>query len=280
MISREHPLANSKPKLLYKYLHPDRIDVLRNRKIRLTTPRDFNDPFDVYPIILPYDTKRTEHLWPHESVKTELARRYAAAGRLQLLYEQIPIDEFGERRLSALPKYGALCLSEVRDNLLMWSHYAAEHRGLVLELDALSAFLAGARKLTYTDKRAALSFNVNQELLHELSFFYEKSTAWSYEREWRMVSKLCWASEILNLETGQIHLFDLPSTAILGVILGARMSSVDREAIVAALSSPHYRHVHVQHAQMSADTFALEFRSIRERRPPIPSSTQRDRTSD
>lgn len=31
---------------------------------------------------------------------------------------------------------GALCLSEVPDSLLMWSHYGASHSGFVIEFDA------------------------------------------------------------------------------------------------------------------------------------------------
>ena len=34
---------------LYKYLHPDRIDVLRNRFIRYSSPAALNDPFELKP---------------------------------------------------------------------------------------------------------------------------------------------------------------------------------------------------------------------------------------
>lgn len=36
---------------LYKYLHPDRIDVLKNRAIRFSPPNAFNDPFEFKPVI-------------------------------------------------------------------------------------------------------------------------------------------------------------------------------------------------------------------------------------
>src|SRR5580704_8300042 len=32
--------------IVYKYLHPDRIDVLENGMIRFSQPRDLNDPFE------------------------------------------------------------------------------------------------------------------------------------------------------------------------------------------------------------------------------------------
>lgn len=34
---------------LYKYLHPGRIDILRNKEIRFTQPGSFNDPFEIFP---------------------------------------------------------------------------------------------------------------------------------------------------------------------------------------------------------------------------------------
>ena len=37
--------------LLYKYLSPERIDVLEKLKIRFTQPGDFNDPYEGKPAI-------------------------------------------------------------------------------------------------------------------------------------------------------------------------------------------------------------------------------------
>lgn len=37
--------------ILYKYLTPDRIDVLQNCMVRYTQPGAFNDPFEVKPYI-------------------------------------------------------------------------------------------------------------------------------------------------------------------------------------------------------------------------------------
>ena len=36
---------------LYKYLHPDRIDVLKNQSIRFSPPIAFNDPFEFKPVM-------------------------------------------------------------------------------------------------------------------------------------------------------------------------------------------------------------------------------------
>lgn len=45
-MSRLRPIA-----LLYKYLAPDRIDILQKRRIRFTPPGAFNDPFEFRPVL-------------------------------------------------------------------------------------------------------------------------------------------------------------------------------------------------------------------------------------
>ena len=37
--------------ILYKYLQPTRLDVLKHKRIRFTQPGDFNDPFEFRPKI-------------------------------------------------------------------------------------------------------------------------------------------------------------------------------------------------------------------------------------
>ncbi len=49
-------------KTLYKYVVPERIDILQNGLIRFTQPMYFNDPFELYPSIKNFtdDSGRTE----------------------------------------------------------------------------------------------------------------------------------------------------------------------------------------------------------------------------
>jgi hypothetical protein len=35
-------------KKMYKYVFPERVDILENNRIRFTQPEYFNDPFDMY----------------------------------------------------------------------------------------------------------------------------------------------------------------------------------------------------------------------------------------
>ena len=92
---------------------------------------------------------------------------------------------------------GITCLSEVPDSLLMWSHYANNHRGFCVSdnLLALNQKLQfSAIPVLYTQERVCLrSIPLDQDALNKetMSLFIQsltsKSPEWSYEKEWRII---------------------------------------------------------------------------------------------
>jgi len=163
------------PKKLYKYLPPERLDILENRLIRFSQPSALNDPFELKPVfgnLLPEDSVQ-EVLEPslefleealranyeklsHEKkaimsadqfVKivtsdTDLLRRMYKEFEPQL--RQFLGDFRGEAKaimIDVLNKHvGMLSLSEIYDSHLLWSHYASAHRGFVIEFDTNNEF--------------------------------------------------------------------------------------------------------------------------------------------
>ncbi len=95
--------------ILYKYLTPERIDVLKNRKIRYTQPAAFNDPFE-------------SALGQREMVDRSIVMRY---------------QDFMHARI-----VGILSLTKKRENLVMWAHYALSHQGFVIAFDSQNAFFS------------------------------------------------------------------------------------------------------------------------------------------
>src|SRR5271154_5206616 len=116
----------------------------------------------------------------------------------------------GMRRVSAyMPEANAeirgvmadtsvFCLSETHDNLLMWSHYAQNHTGAVIEFRVLpevdSPTLA-AKPVRYSTQTPRLIFADLadfERLCHEMVevITLTKSDVWAYEKEWRIVSAL------------------------------------------------------------------------------------------
>jgi hypothetical protein len=115
------------------------------------------------------------------------------------------------------------CLSEDFESILMWSHYADNHRGFVLNYDFKSRYsietkIPGVKATEFADKKLfpvqysqerfdatyyvefnfidnylrSIGLKLNKPFFDKL-FYYKillfKSTNWAYEREWRIISQ-------------------------------------------------------------------------------------------
>lgn len=149
---------------LYKYIQPDRIDILRDGMIRFTQPAVFNDPFEMNPHIEAivsegYIEKRMAEQHESDVLKAYNEKPFSFRWRtpfkkflahfdketmLKKLREGVLGPALTHARES-LPiaineAVGILSLTETPDNLLMWAHYAESHSGMVLEFDSKHDF--------------------------------------------------------------------------------------------------------------------------------------------
>lgn len=171
-----HLMSRAKPPCwLYKYFPPDRIEVLKERRIRFTPPGSFNDPFDCrtpfslgvkidgsislsVPIrIGPFETttqfssRNEQYLSLSEMLtlsESAPVQRQSEAGRPSSVESHFSVHKglnatggFAARH--AARSLGILSLSERWDSGLMWSHYAQSYCGLVIGFDATHPFIAG-----------------------------------------------------------------------------------------------------------------------------------------
>ena len=134
--------------ILYKYVMPDRIDILQKGRIRFTQADALNDPFEINPCILEF----------MDGAKEYASTKYKGP---PLTREQIEIyarQEAGRFLKRLFPDYLILSLSRRNNSRLMWSHYAACHHGMVLGFDSSNPFLpigVEARKLLYSMSNTA-----------------------------------------------------------------------------------------------------------------------------
>jgi hypothetical protein len=82
---------------------------------------------------------------------------------------------------------GVMCFSQVCDDILMWSHYADCHRGMVIEFDA-KRFGGDMDVVEYSTERASYNpvFDV-EGFEHWARVMRRKSRHWSYEKELRLL---------------------------------------------------------------------------------------------
>ena len=234
---------------LYKYLHPDRTDVLRNQCIRFSSPAALNDPFELKPHFAALATPEYAAAELRRALPRVLAEELAQlpaelrallpTEALQALLEaQLPsiqknlagasaqmmplLQEKMARKLEEL--LGVLCLSESPNSLLMWAHYADSHRGFVVEFDETSPFfdrrvnendeLRHLSKVTYSSRRPSLTLSE----VEDGSAFLMKGVEWEYEVEWRMIAPLADASHVVGTGPEAVHLFSFPAEAVASVI--------------------------------------------------------------
>jgi len=274
---------------LFKYLHPDRTDVLLGQSIRFSSPAVLNDPFELKPHLAA--------LASPEYMEAQIAQVFPLLMREELaklpseVRSQIPDEELhgiflrqlpeAMRNIQGMAKFlmpklqevmarkfeeliGILCLSESADNLLMWAHYADSHRGFVIEFDEHSPFfdrrvnpddeLRHLRKVSYSPKRPSLTLAD----VEDFAPFMAKGTDWKYEAEWRMIVPLDTASTVIGEGPHAVHFFEFPAQAIASVVLGSRMAAHKKEELQKILAdSPHFSHVRCVEAEIDNEHYLV-----------------------
>mgnify|MGYP000919457495 CR=1 FL=1 len=123
---------------LYKYLTPERIDVLLNATIRFSQAEVWNDPFEFQPFY-------QDHIEKNPLIQlhnfSKIITNYTKNGIISTK-KQIDAYEYERKRITKHDIYKflnkkllALSLTEEKENLLMWSHYSNNHTGFVIELN-------------------------------------------------------------------------------------------------------------------------------------------------
>jgi len=130
---------------------------------------------------------------------------------------------------------GIFSLTEDPVNPLMWSHYASEHYGIVVEFDDNDPWF-NQRVSPADDLRHLVKVSYVQnphprtwKQLDGFDVLYTKNSEWAYEREWRIIRPLKDGTET---KPG-IVCFDVPATAVSSIIFGCR-THPDLEAEIRA----------------------------------------------
>lgn len=231
------------PPPLYKYLSlalaqtppwQDRLMMLLHGNCYLSSAADFNDPFDCLPYI---DVPTAQpDLW---AWKQGMARRIADAmagdfpawfiqAQAQTALDDLPIPLLREKLQQAAAanarEKGVFCLAETINNVLMWSHYAANHYGIALQFDfqrGNAEQLLPIWKVDYQPVRpviADMHTTIQERPLADA--LATKADFWHYEQEWRVMKAD---------KAGTIIPFD--RSIITGIALGAKCTAENEKLI-------------------------------------------------
>jgi hypothetical protein len=210
---------------------------LLDNQMYFANPSSFNDPFDCYPSFS-FDATESEII----SYFAKIIRRNSPlASEKRVLHEAIArlydpktgpkspdylkqVHEAHDRHVAE--KIGVLCLSEIADDILMWSHYADLHRGICLQFNSNFSFFENAHRINYKHERPKINpFRDHIEQVME-SVLLTKADHWAYEKEWRLIHYSDGAGA-----------YRFPSEALTGIVLGSRISESNEQKVLEWLAA-------------------------------------------
>jgi Protein of unknown function (DUF2971) len=171
-----------------------------------------------------------------------------------------------EKTMAVLRKSLKLCsFSEVHDSIVMWSHYADYHRGFCIEYPVGELPPGDIRRrmlfpVVYADELFDATAIFQEMLaggrvannLFALAACLQKSSEWSYEKEWR----LAFPAGIIPSSTA--YLMPRPSA----IFLGAKITPSARESVLAIVEP---KGIPVFHMLLSNNSFRLHAEPLKKR---------------
>lgn len=210
---------------LYKYLAFDNTLRVLDGSVRFTQPGAFNDPFEMVPELhVPEELKSKEI-----SISFDILapRRQPSVGELAADFESRYCNDFNSRKIlnSLNQSIGILCLSKNESSLLMWSHYAEEYSGAVIEFDEKHEFFRGIFDIEYREIRPKKDIGcyLSDESPIPVAELCVKPKDWEYEEEYRIVRNLSDCKKVSEHSGFPVYVMDIPLETIKSITLGERM---------------------------------------------------------
>ncbi|SER40698.1 Protein of unknown function [Nitrosomonas sp. Nm51] len=279
------------PSKLFKYVIPDRIDILNNQLIRFTQPSALNDPFELQLIfgdlfsenelndmfelnIKFFEEALNKQLLRHpKKTRKKIVKQLVSQVQKnpQILQEEInkiaptiknAIYEYTPKAKQifsdVLQTVGILSLSEKFDHPLLWAHYADSHKGFIIEFEPEHIFFNRRR----SDKDELFHLRkvkyINKSSIDDmtLSEMHGDDILATKDISWEYEAE--WrmivplASANKTLEgPDKIHLYTVPLSSISSIIVGARATSMLYEELRAILALPNFEHISLKRAKLN-----------------------------
>lgn len=204
---------------IYKYM-PFRDNFFDNFYIRCSQKSALNDPFEMFPDLHTLCKIVSNRKMPNIGVTDEQVRNTLIRS---------PHDRLIQTQ-SMFTDMGVMSFTKRFDNLLMWTHYGDDGKGLVIELDASHDFFnpkeiikseisdifdlitpdhpkeSGLLDVHYSERRGE-SFK-NKESISMDDVYLEKSENWKYEEEVRLFRHLSGADFAFSKDRNLVDFYE------------------------------------------------------------------------
>lgn len=294
------PIRRHERSQFYKYVTAETAAlIVRNRRLRWSSPILFNDPFDV--------PRELEHGFTPSQLRDEIVRTFdqfvsgveTPPGVLGALVQALRAEPRAEVRLAMmaslrhtleaneilqtklfdeykinwremLPTLRILCLSEVCDSAVMWAHYADQQKGAVLRfecLDALDSATLLAEPVRYDKnppKLPPVGFWVRAMFDLEKIDWEEFFSEYYYLKspEWRYEREWRVVTYARPHEPGLFLDVPFRTAELSAVMVGASATGAFVDEMQHELTG-ELAHVHLLQAELVAATRSVIFRDLR-----------------
>jgi DUF2971 family protein len=240
------PWEHTVPSVLYKYLRPNRLDVLTDCRVRFSQRTAFEDDHELQPDYKAFGT--LGEIWRFIlRTGTGLDPRVPPNVLVQLLAEspraQRIAIQTALRNMKSVNELGIFCLTEAVDSERMWTEYADEGKGFVIAFDTTQKTF---QQLTTPGRIGKV--NYSEEVLETFlgtmetegaAVVFRKRPRYSFETEWRSIRAL----RRLEARPGGIFLSEFNPSSIREIIV---CPTCTVEANLRGLIASDQRYGHVQ----------------------------------
>jgi hypothetical protein len=209
------------PKSVFKYFsHKDTsLNSLRDGYLYYSVYSNFNDPFDCNLNLINFKRKKAHY------------------------------SDTQSKFLLDLDNSGICCFTSVNDSILMWSHYAGDHKGFCLELkyDERKGGIS-PWDVVYKKKFKTADYH-KQKTDSFVHLIYSKADCWKYENELRTF--------ISNIKDDEGRKRPFDKDDLLSVYLGARCSPEFEDEVREILRAVYASKPSLYKAKLSDNEFKL-----------------------
>lgn len=158
-------------------------------------------------------------------------------------------------------RIGISCFSVNPKNILMWSHYANSHKGIVYKFDTNlfndnkdKKFINKAIKVNYSKNNGYELLNYaivdNEDSKQYVYELITKAKDWEYEQEYRYID--------INTTIGQGRNKKFNKQSLKMIIFGTKTSEEEKNKIKDLCMQHGFRHVQFKQARFKNASFDLE----------------------
>lgn len=290
-------MAEHGKEYFYKYIKIEgAVSILKDSALKWTCPLDFNDPFDIRQDLNfsfdeeeffdAYKNRCVELLYNNEQIfkhvefwKKMRAEKDSFPKSFHETFflsqkQKIATDHASDLRLfqqswhEQIKRYRVLCLTENSESLLMWSHYAHAHQGVMVKfrcIDNPQSHFRDAKSVKYHHALPVIAtlsewvddlIGVRPQPLDDKEIFrniiFTKNNEWAYEKEWRCIVD----------DPRQLNFYTLMPEEIDAMYLGCKMSEKNKNLLLASLAEK-WAHLKIYQANKNSRAYKLDFERIR-----------------